>query len=121
MDNMGGQIQLDTSYACGYDGLKEGETLAALFRAYYEESGLYTVTSSDGGFTIVPKGSDKTLIFTFQEDGTSGMFAVSVPVVTEPEPTSAASIRYEQGEAVQLPEQDAIALSEIIVNASYRQ
>ena len=48
MDNMGGQIQLDTSYACGYDGLKEGETLAALFRAYYEESGLYTVTSSDG-------------------------------------------------------------------------
>lgn len=56
MDNMGGQIQLDTSYACGYDGLKEGETLAALFRAYYEESGLYTVTSSDGGFTIVPKG-----------------------------------------------------------------
>ena len=121
MDNMGGQIQLDTSYACGYDGLKEGETLAALFRAYYEESGLYTVTSSDGGFTIVPKGSDKTLIFTFQEDGTSGMFAVSVPVVTAPEPTSAASIRYEQGEAVQLPEQDAIALSEIIVNASYRQ
>lgn len=121
MDNMGGQIQLDTSYACGYDGLKEGETLAALFRAYYEESGLYTVTSSDGGFTIVPKGSDKTLIFTFQEDGTSGMFAVSVPVETEPEPTSAASIRYEQGEAVQLPEQDAIALSEIIVNASYRQ
>ena len=88
MDNMGGQIQLDTSYACGYDGLKEGETLAALFRAYYEESGLYTVTSSDGGFTIVPTGSDKTLIFTFQ---------------------------------VQLPEQDAIALSEIIVNASYRQ
>lgn len=121
MDNMGGQIQLGTAYACGYDGLKDGETLASLFRAYYEESGLYTVTSSDGGFTIVPKGSDKTLIFTFQEDGTSGMFAVSVPVSTEPEPTSSASIRYNDGEAVQLPEQDAISLSEIIVNANYRQ
>ena len=36
-------------------------------------------------------------------------------------PPVTASIRYEQGEAVQLPEQDAIALSEIIVNASYRQ
>ena len=122
MDNMGGQIQLDTSYACGYDGLKEGETLAALFRAYYEESGLYTVTSSDGGFTIVPKGSDKTLIFTFQEDGTSGMFAVSVPVVTEPEPTSSVSISWlgSNGESVQLPEQDAITLSEIIANANYK-
>ena len=95
MDNMGGQIQLDTSYACGYDGLKEGETLAALFRAYYEESGLYTVTSSDGGFTIVPKGSDKTLIFTFQEDGTSGMFAVSAAVGRETEQRALALIRDE--------------------------
>ena len=122
MDNMGGQIQLDTSYACGYDGLKEGETLATLFRAYYEESGLYTVTSSDGGFTIVPKGSDKTLIFTFQEDGTSGMFAVSVPVAAEPEPTSSVSISWlgSNGESVQLPEQDAITLSEIIANANYK-
>ena len=34
MYNMGGQIQLDTSYACGYDGLKEGEQLAAIIRAY---------------------------------------------------------------------------------------
>ncbi len=121
MDNMGGQIQLDTSYACGNDALKDGETLADAFRAYYEESGLYTVTSSDGGFTLVPKGSDKTLIFTFQQDGTSGMFAVSVPVSTEPEPTSTAGIRYNDGDPVQLPEQDAVTLSGIIVNANYRQ
>ena len=120
MDNMGAQIQPGTAYACGYDGMKDDETLAGLFRAYYEESGLYTVTSSDGGFTIVPKGSDKTLIFTFEEDGKSGMFAVNVPVSTEPEPASNASISYSGGEPVQLPEQDAISLSEIIVNASFR-
>ena len=88
-------------------GLKEGETLAALFRAYYEESGLYTVTSSDGGFTIVPKGSNKTLIFTFQEDGTSGMFAVSVPVVTAPEPApepSAERLAHETAQRVPAPQ-----------------
>lgn len=121
VDNMGAQIQPGTAYACGSDALKDGETLADAFRAYYEESGLYTVTGSEGGFTIVPKGSAQTLIFTFEQDGTSGMFAVNVPVDTEPEPTSTASIRYNDGDPVQLPEQDAVTLSQIIVNADYRQ
>ena len=121
VDNMGAQIQPGTAYACGSDALEDGETLADAFRAYYEESGLYTVTGSEGGFTIVPKGSAQTLIFTFEQDGTSGMFAVNVPVVTEPEPTGTASICYNDGDPVQLPEQDAVTLSQIIVNADYRQ
>lgn len=119
LDNMGAQLQPGTSYACGYDGLKDGQTLAELFRTYYEESGLYTVTGSDAGFTLVPKGGSQTLIFSFEENGTSGMFAVNVPVVEEPVPTATASIRYDGGEYVPLPEQDAVTLSGIIVNADY--
>ena len=124
LDNMGAQLQPGTSYACGYDGLKDGETLAGLFRGYYEESGLYTVTSSDAGFTLVPKGGSQTMIFSFEEDGKSGMFAVNIPVVEEPTPTATASIRYVNGETdaeyVPLPEQDAVTLSGIIVNAGFQ-
>ena len=121
MDNMGGQIQLDTSYACGYDGLKEGETLAALFRAYYEESGLYTVTTSDKGFTLVPRGGAQELMFQFDEQDTNGQFMITVPQADEPQPSTSAVVTYGKDDPVTLPEIDAAELSAVLIEANYKK
>ena len=46
-DTMFAAVQPGTPYTCGIDKLPDGQTLSGLFRAFYEASGLYTVTTSD--------------------------------------------------------------------------
>ena len=56
LDTMFATLQPGTPYTCGLDKLPDGQTLSSLFRTFYETSGLYTVTGSDSGFTLVPRG-----------------------------------------------------------------
>ena len=70
-DNMGSRMELDTHYTCGAEDAEV--PMADLFRAFYLESGLYSVTDSDYGFTVMPmKGMSLQLQFIFEEnaDGT---------------------------------------------------
>ena len=121
LDSMGRRVQTETVYTCGLNSLPQDQTLSSLFRGFYEESGLYTVSSSDKGFTLVPKGGSQELSFLFDEagDGT-GQFIITVPVSTEPEPTQTASVSYNGGEAQELSQTDALTLSALLLQASYK-
>ena len=68
-DTMFAAVQPGTPYTCGIDKLPDGQTLSGMFRAFYEASGLYTVTTSDKGFTLVPRGGAQELMFQFDEQG----------------------------------------------------
>lgn len=118
-DNMGAHLELGTTYACGLDKLDAEQTVGALFRSFYEESGLYTISASADGFTIVPRGGTEELIFTFSETDGIGKFAINTPVIEEPEPSSTASASYDGGEEHELPEQDALTLSSALISAEY--
>lgn len=67
LDTMFATLQPGTPYTCGLDKLPDGQTLSSLFRTFYETSGLYTVTGSDSGFTLVPRGGAQQLTFQFDE------------------------------------------------------
>ena len=68
-DTMFAAVQPGTPYTCGIDKLPDGQTLSGMFRAFYEASGLYTVTTSDKGFTLVPRGGAQELMFQFGRAG----------------------------------------------------
>ena len=72
LDTMFATLQPGTPYTCGLDKLPDGQTLSSLFRTFYETSGLYTVTGSDSGFTLVPRGGAQELTFQFDEQDGSG-------------------------------------------------
>lgn len=120
-DTMFATIQPGTAYTCGIDKLEEGQTLTSLFRTFYETSGLYTVTSSTNGFTIVPRGGSQALIFQFDEQDTSGQFMITVPQEVEPQPSTSASVTYGKEDPVVLPEEAATALSSILLQANYKK
>lgn len=124
-DAMFGTIRPGTVYTCGVDKLADGETLTSAFRTFYESSGLYTVTSSEGGFTLVPRGGAQQLIFQFDEqdvDGQpAGQFMISVPQDTEPQPATSAAVTYGQDDAVMLGEEDSVALSTLLIQANYKK
>lgn len=63
-----------------------GRSLSGWFRTFYEDSGLYTVTTSDKGFTLVPRGGSQELMFQFDEQDTNGQFMITVPQAAEPQP-----------------------------------
>ena len=92
LDTMFATLQPGTPYTCGLDKLPDGQTLSSLFRTFYETSGLYTVTGSDSGFTLVPRGGAQELTFQFDEQDGSGRFMISVPQNTEPQPTASAVV-----------------------------
>ena len=122
-DNMGARIEIGTQYVCGLDKMDADQTLAGLFRAFYEASGLYNVSDSEGGFTIVPKGkSAEELIFTFDEADGSGKFTVSVPVDETAEPSAAVDVTYNLAQepvTTPLVAEDAAALSAVLLNANF--
>lgn len=118
-DSMFGRIELGTPYSCGCDKMPEGQTIAGMFRAFYEESNLYNVSTSEMGFTLVPKGSAQQLIFQFNDDGSK--FMVTVPEDTEPEPTANATVRSGSGDPVTLIENDALSLSSILLQSNFKR
>ena len=124
-DAMYATIQPGTVYTCGVDKLADGETLASAFRAFYEASGLYTVTSSDKGFTLVPRGGAQQLIFQFDEQDANGQptgqFMISVPQNTEPQPATSATVAHGEDDPVTLGEEDSVALSTILLQANYKK
>ena len=120
-DSMFATLQTDTVYTCGLEKLEEGQTLASMFRTFYETSGLYTVTTSDKGFTLVPRGGSQQLIFQFDENGTSGQFLITVPQDVEPQPTTSAVVTYDKDDPVSLPEEAAVTLSAALMQANYKK
>lgn len=118
-DSMFSRLELNTVYTTGLGKMPENQTMAGMFRAFYEESNLYNVSTSEGGFTLVPKGSAEQLIFQFSDDGTK--FMVSVPENTEPEPTANATITHGNDAPVALEENDALALSGILMQANFKR
>ena len=120
-DSMFATLQTDTVYTCGLEKLNEGQTLASMFRTFYETSGLYTVTTSDKGFTLVPRGGSQQLIFQFDENGTSGQFLITVPQDTEPQPTTSVVVTYDKDDPVSLPEEAAVTLSSALMQANYKK
>ena len=120
-DSMFATLQTDTVYTCGLEKLGEGQTLASMFRTFYETSGLYTVTTSDKGFTLVPRGGSQQLIFQFDENGTSGQFLITVPQDAEPQPTTSVVVTYDKDDPVSLPEEAAVTLSSALMQANYKK
>ncbi len=93
-DTMFAAVQPGTPYTCGIDKLPDGQTLSGMFRSFYEASGLYTVTTSDKGFTLVPRGGAQELMFQFDEQDTNGQFMITVPQAAEPQPSTSAVVTY---------------------------
>lgn len=120
-DTMYAAVQPNTVYTCGVEKLEEGQTIASLFRTFYEQSGLYTVTSGDKGFTLVPRGGSQELIFQFDEQQTSGQFMITIPQETEPQPVASAVVSYGKDEPVALPEDASLSLSSILLQANYKK
>ena len=56
----------------------------AVFTGTGIASGLYTVTTSDKGFTLVPRGGAQELMFQFDEQDANGQFMITVPQAAEP-------------------------------------
>ena len=121
LDTMFAALQPGTPYTCGLDKLPDGQTLSSLFRTFYETSGLYTVTGSDSGFTLVPRGGAQELTFQFDEQDGSGRFMISVPQNTEPQPTASAVVTYGKDDPVTLPEDASVALSTVLLQANYKK
>ena len=120
-DTMFAAIQPGTPYTCGVSKLPDGQTLSGLFRTFYEESGLYTVTTSDKGFTLVPRGGAQELMFQFDEQDTNGQFMITVPQAAEPQPSTSAVVTYGKDDPVTLPEIDAAELSAVLIEANYKK
>ena len=120
-DNMANRLELDTAYACGLTETQN--TMQELFYSFYASSGLYTVTGNEQGFLLTGRQSGaQQLQFSFDESGGTGWFTISVPVPEEPEPSAVASVEYGVGEDAltrDLPENDALALSEMLLNANF--
>lgn len=122
-DNMANRLELDTAYACG---LKETEnTMQELFYSFYASSGLYTVTGNEQGFLLTGRQAGaQQLQFSFNEGEGGGWFTISVPAPEEPEPSASATVEYLLGEETlnhELPEADALTLSQILVQANYSE
>lgn len=120
-DNMANRLELNTAYACG---LTETEnTMQELFYSFYNSSGLYTVTGNEQGFLLTSRQSGaQQLQFSFNESGGTGWFTISVPAPEEPEPSASVTVEYEQGGETltsDLPENDALALSELLMQVSF--
>ena len=121
-DTMFAAVQPGTPYTCGIDKLPDGQTLSGMFRAFYEASGLYTVTTSDKGFfTLVPRGGAQELMFQFDEQDTNGQFMITVPQAAEPQPSTSAVVTYGSDDPVSLSESDAAALSTVLLQANYKK
>ena len=120
-DTMFAAVQPGTPYTCGIDKLPDGQTLSGMFRAFYEASGLYTVTTSDKGFTLVPRGGAQELMFQFDEQDANGQFMITVPQAAEPQPSTSAVVTYGSDDPVTLPESDAAALSTVLLQANYKK
>ena len=120
-DTMFATVQPGTPYTCGTDKLPDGQTLSGMFRTFYEDSGLYTVTTSDKGFTLVPRGGSQELMFQFDEQDTNGQFMITVPQAAEPQPVNAAVVTYGNDDPVTLPESDAVDLSTVLMQANYKK
>lgn len=123
-DNMGACLELGKAYTCGLDKMDGDQTLAGMFRGFYEESGKYVVISSSVGFSMYPKAdSSRELIFSFDEADGAGKFVVTVPVEPEPEPSAVAevlSFAVEGAAPVSLPEGSAIELSDLVLHQSFQ-
>ena len=120
-DTMFATVQPGTVYTCGIDKLPDGQTLSGMFRAFYEDSGLYTVTTSDKGFTLVPRGGAQELMFQFDEQDANGQFMITVPQTAEPQPSTSAVVTYGKDDPVTLPEADAAVLSSVLMQANYKK
>lgn len=120
-DTMYAPVVPETVYTCGVEKLEEGQTLSGLFRTFYEQSGLYTITAADNGFTLVPRGGSQELIFQFDEQQNSGQFMITLPQQTEPQPTASAVVSYGKEDPVTLSEEASLSLSSILLQANYKK
>ncbi len=122
-DNMGSRMELDTHYTCGAEDAEV--PMADLFRAFYLESGLYSVTDSDYGFTVMPmKGMSLQLQFIFEENADGAWFTIKDVTYREPKPTENVSVRWledgmDEAVLVTLGASDALQLSGLLITFYY--
>ena len=121
-DNMGSRLALDTAYACGAKSAEA--TMQDQFKEFYANSGLYNMITLDTGFILTDKASGREVEFSFEETDESSWFTLKSTVPEEPEPSSRVQLSStdaaSEQEPVELSEADAITLSTILVNASYK-
>lgn len=121
-DNMGSRLALDTAYACGAKSAEA--TMQDQFKEFYANSGLYNMITLDTGFILTDKASGREVEFSFEETDESSWFTLKSTVPEEPEPSSRVQLSStdaaSEQEPVELSEADAISLSTILVNASYK-
>ena len=121
-DNMGSRLSLDTAYACG--AKNADKTMQEAFKEFYAASGLYNMITLETGFILTDKATNREVEFSFEESEDSAWFTLKSTIPEEPEPSSRVQLSSTDAastdEPVELPETDAITLSTILVNASYK-
>jgi hypothetical protein len=122
-DSMANRVEPDTPYACN---LKDaGQDVAALFKDFYETSGMYSVTDGEnGGFTIAALQGDATpLTFTFESSSGGSYFTVTPPVTDEDtQPDVSATVVWsgaQTGEPAAIAGTDAQLLQSALTGLSY--
>ena len=121
-DNMGSRLSLDTAYACGVNNADK--TMQEQFKEFYANSGLYNMITLETGFILTDKQTSREVEFSFEEDTDSSWFTLKSTIPEEPEPSSRVQLSSTDAastdEPVELPEADAITLSKILIDASYK-
>ena len=122
-DNMGSRMELDTLYSCGADGAEA--SMAELFRAFYVQSGLYSVSESEYGFTIMPMhGMSLQLQFVFEEGSDGAWFTIKDVTYREPQPTENVTVRWmdkgmDEPVLVTLGSAEALQMSSLLISFYY--
>ena len=120
-DNMGSRLSVDTAYACGDNNADT--TMQEAFKAFYQASGLYNMITLDTGFILTDKTTNREVEFSFEESESTSWFTIKSTIPEEPEPSSRVQLSKTDAadaEPVELSESDAITLSTILINASYK-
>lgn len=123
-DNMGSRVTAGVEYACSLNNADS--TMAALFQAFYQSSGLYRITPSDNGFVLAlsDPSSKLQLSFTFTQHDDSDWFVINDATEHEPEPVDTLDITWTKSEeeapvSVQMLGDDALQLSALLISFEY--
>ncbi len=121
-DNMGSRLELDAGYSCGAE--KVEASMQELFRAFYQESGLYSVSDSENGFVLMPnQGMRLELQFSFTQRDDTDWFTISDITYREPVPTENVTVRWvdESGSPINVTPNsyDALQMSSLLISLPY--
>ena len=122
-DNMGNRLSLDTQYTCGLNGAEL--SMEELFCNFYQNSGHYSITQYDDGFSVLPaQGTPIELKFTFSNHDETDWFTVADVTERDPEPTEKVSVRWvpdsgEEPYSKELIAEDALQLSSLLIRQFY--